>query len=113
MQSGQFVEDKAKDHAWLYVVPATLTLLAIADWPYGYYQFLRIVVTGCAGWLMFIYISRALNFHAFTMGLIAVIYNPVFVIHMDRDTHTVFNVLTAVAVMFSFWKARRWSAVDE
>lgn len=38
---------------WLSLSVAAGCLIALGDWPYGYYQLLRLVVTGYAVWVAF------------------------------------------------------------
>lgn len=40
--------------AILCIVAAAFSLLALLDWSYGYYQLLRLVVTGAAIWVAYV-----------------------------------------------------------
>lgn len=89
---------------------AAANVLALADLPYGYYQFLRIGVTGYAVWIsvcLYPHASRAL-FWCF-VG-IAILYNPIFKIHMSREAHSYFNMVAAALILIeAFLSARRAS----
>jgi len=94
--------------AWIiYALPALLCLLAIFELPYGYYQFLRIIVTGTSLWAAYKFYRRNLHVWTIALGIIAIIYNPIFKIHMERDTHALFNVATAGILFYLFWTDRR------
>lgn len=76
-------------------IPAILCILALADMPYGYYTFLRIVVFGStlygAYWL-----ANAMSLLMWVFIAMAVLYNPIIRIHLDRETWEVWNIITAV-----------------
>lgn len=80
-----------------------MSLLALADLPYGYYQLLRIVVTASAAWISYSFYNRQSTVAAIAFGAIAVIFNPIAVIHMERELHAVFNVVTAAIMMVGLW----------
>lgn len=89
-------------NALVYFVPAAMNIFALLEMPYGYYQLLRIVVTGCA--LAIFYYTRgqaAMPSHLILLA-IAAIYNPVMKIHMERDVHIIFNLAT-VAALIILW----------
>jgi hypothetical protein len=79
----------------------------LADLPYGYYQLLRIIVTAYACWVAWIAATESRKVAAYVFGAIAVLYNPIFKIHMERDVHAIFNVITAAVVLAEAWLARR------
>ncbi len=89
-------------------VIADLFLLTIAiivamdndDLPYGYYTFLRIVTCGLFVWLAVLYKSP---YWRFILGAGAILYNPVFPIHLDsRDPWIFFNILSIVVLVPAF-----------
>ena len=86
-----------------------MSLMALADLPYGYYQFLRIVVTGCAAWIAIGLHKRNNLIGTLTFGAMAVIFNPIVKIHMERDVHAIFNVISAALLMVALWLQSRWN----
>jgi hypothetical protein len=92
---------------WLSLAVAAACVIALADLPYGYYQLLRIVVTGFAIWVAFYSYGKARPAWAVVFGLIAILYNPLFKISMSRDVHAVENVITALLVLFETLRVRR------
>jgi hypothetical protein len=94
--------------AWIiHALPALFCLLALFELPYGYYQFLRITVTVASLWTAYKFYKQNSYTWSTIFGLIAIIYNPVFKIHMERDTHAAFNVATAAIMLYLFWKDMR------
>lgn len=78
------------------LVVATLLFLAIGDWPYGYYQFLRIATFALSaaivhrewqrdrkGWLLF-------------AGVGAFLFNPIFPLRMDKGDWSLADLVFAI-----------------
>lgn len=91
---------------WLGWVVVGSSLLAIADMPYGYYQLLRLVVTGYAACLALGYFKVRQERWAWGFGFVALLYNPVFLITMSKEVHTVVNFATAGLVAYELRKLR-------
>lgn len=80
------------------LIISVLMLFAMADNPYGYYQFLRIATLLLAG-----YIAYAIYQHAeeskyvwFFIGF-AVLFNPFMPIYLDKGTWSVIDLLAAIS----------------
>jgi hypothetical protein len=85
-----------------------MSLIALANLPYGYYQLLRIVVSGSAMWIAYSFHRHSSIIGAFVFGAIAIIFNPIAKIHMEREVHSVVNVLTALALVIGLLLQQRW-----
>lgn len=92
---------------WVFVLPAAMSILALVDLPYGYYQLLRIVVAGCAAWIAYFWYIRGNKLGVITFSVIAVIFNPIAKIHMEREIHAIFNVLASAIFVFALWQQIR------
>lgn len=81
-----------------YVVGAAL-LIALLPMPYGYYQLLRIGTCLAFSVLAFDAHSskRPAYYWLWLVGL-ALLYNPIFRIHFEREIWAVLNVLAAAAL---------------
>ncbi len=93
---------------WLLLAVAAANVAALADLPYGYYQLLRIVVCGAAVWAAVACHARSWTVPMAVFGLVAILYNPLFKIHLEREVHSVVNVIVALlfaAVAFA-WRRR-------
>jgi hypothetical protein len=84
---------------WVFVLPAAMSLVALADLPYGYYQLLRIVVAGCAGWIAYASYRHKNPFGVAVFGALAALFNPIVKIHMERDIHVILNVAAAIILI--------------
>ena len=84
----------------LLLLIAVIMALANDNLPYGYYTFLRIVTCGLFVWLAVLYKSP---YWRFILGAGAILYNPVFPIHLDsRDPWIFFNILSIVVLVPAF-----------
>jgi hypothetical protein len=79
---------------------ATLLILALANLPYGYYQFLRIAVFVSASVLAW-RISKAEGMVTwiFVMAGLALLFNPIFIIHFQRDEWAWIDVVSALVFL--------------
>lgn len=76
-----------------------LLLMASADsWPYGFYQLLRIVVTGTASYAL-VLTAQSRKVWPWVMGAIAILFNPVLPISFTREEWQPIDF--GVAIIFS------------
>ncbi len=80
------------------LIAAAMLLLGLADWPYGYYQLLRVVVCAVAVWGAVLAHRVEKPGWTWVMGILAVIFNPVLPVHLEREMWAFIDV--AVAVVF-------------
>ena len=86
------------DRPALYLlIPAALLVVAILPLPYGYYTFLRLVVTIAAAATAYVdyQSSRSLSWRVIVMGLVALLFNPVVTVALSRSTWLPIDLLTA------------------
>lgn len=71
--------------------------------PYGYYILLRWVCCGTFAYLAFQAFNKHQNGWVWILGITAVVYNPIFKIHLTRELWSFINVITigiAIASIF-------------
>lgn len=88
-----------------------LLLIALLDLPYGYYIFLRIICCPSFIWIGIYAIDNSDSYKLFilipyrllsyTSFLIAIIYNPIFRIHMNREMWSSMNIASIVVAAIS------------
>ena len=83
-----------------YIVSAML-LLAIADLPYGYYTILRIIVTIVAGITAFIASEQDNEIWMILFGAIAILFNPIIPIYLDKEIWVVIDIIVAILFVLS------------
>jgi len=80
-------------------VPAVLCFIAIFSLPYGYYTFMRLVVTGLSVYAAFNHSNKDQTQFWMLLG-VAVLYNPLIPIHLSRDTWMPINIITGSYFVF-------------
>lgn len=87
---------------------ATLLFLAAAPLPYGFYTFLKIVVFLAAGYMAYQgYLARQQGIWPWLWGVVAIIFNPIVVIAMDKEVWMIVNVLTGMIFAFVAFRAHQ------
>jgi hypothetical protein len=84
------------------VIATIMLLLALAPWPYGYYQLLRFVVCGIAGYVAFMVYSWQKVWAVWLFGFIAVLFNPLIPIHLSREIWQPIDVICALLFVVVF-----------
>ena len=74
-------------------VASVCLVLALLPMPYGYYQMLRLIVCGVSVWGAVLAFNKN-NIFPVLYGVFALLYNPIFIIHFDRATWEIINILT-------------------
>ena len=72
--------------------------------PYAYYTFLRIVTCVCFCYLAVHAHERSSPHWKWIFVGCAVLYNPIFRVHLNRDYWTFINIVTIVALIVSLFK---------
>jgi hypothetical protein len=91
------------------LVAAGLSLIGMLDLPYGYYMFLRLVLCACAIAAGLALVQRQEAKLALVAWALALLYNPVFRVSLDKDFWRLINLVTAVGfVMAAQHLGRTW-----
>ena len=93
-------------HLGIYLVPAALCLIALFELPYGYYTFLRLVVTVCAGVAGYGCWKNGRIVVAFVFGAVALLFNPVIPVHLARELWAPIDVLVAGTFAIGWYSLR-------
>ena len=91
----------------LWVGPLLILLLAATPLPYGFYTFIRLVV--CLASIAWAF-SRLENDQTDLLGwsfvALALLYNPIFRVHLGRETWVPINLISALAFGLAGWTQR-------
>jgi hypothetical protein len=83
---------------------ALMLAAAPIDWPYGYYQFMRLAVTGMSVWIV-VTANRNKQGNWSVLGTaLALLFNPLIPIHLDRSTWVPIDWIAATLLSFSAFK---------
>jgi len=86
------------------MISVIMLLLAILlMWPYGYYILLRWVVCLTAAFIVFVAYNLKRKVWMFFIALIALFFNPLVPVHLDKETWVVIDLIVAVVVFISIW----------
>ena len=87
----------------IFLIPAALLFLAFLELPYGYYTFLRLVVTGMSLYAAFGLLEKgSINF--WVMLGIAILFNPIIPVYLTKEIWTPIDI--SVGIYF-VWIASR------
>jgi len=89
------------------IMSIIMLLLAILPiWPYGYYMLLRLVVCGTAVYIA--YNVKMINKQGWmwTMVFIALLFNPLIPIHLDKVMWSFIDLIVAVAFITLVFKMK-------
>lgn len=86
------------------IATIVLLVLAIFPWPYGYYVFLRWVVFLVSGFLVYLSHNLKATVWVVLFTLIAILFNPIVRIPLDRDVWQIVDLVAASVFIFSFFK---------
>jgi outer membrane protein assembly factor BamE (lipoprotein component of BamABCDE complex) len=78
-----------------------LLIVALDRHPYGYYTFMRLVVTGVAAYGAVIAHGRANSTWTWVLGIVAVLFNPVLPVYLDREMWAGLDLATAGVLLVS------------
>lgn len=81
--------------------------------PYGYYILLRIVICAICIFLTIRAAEYEREGWAWTLGVLAFVYNPIFPVHLTREVWSVVNVLTIAIFVWTIWANRERSDMTE
>ena len=73
-----------------------LLVLSIFPWPYGYYTILRLVVCLTAALLAWMSYKKQQIQWIWIMVFIAVVFNPVIVVHFGKELWNTIDLITAI-----------------
>lgn len=79
----------------IYYLCAALLLLALAPMPFGYYTFLRLVVTIIAFVTAFSFYKEGGVVWAWIFALLGILFNPLIQVHLSRDIWMILDLLAA------------------
>jgi hypothetical protein len=94
-----------KSLVWL--IPMVALAVALLELPYGYYVLLRLLVCGVCIYLATHDARGGRETWAWVLAGAAVVYNPIFRIHLNREIWSIVNVATIVLLVAHMWSVSR------
>ena len=84
-----------------------LMMAASINWPYGFYALLRLVVCLTSIFSASFAYKKKQKHWMYTMGFIALLFNPIIKIHLDKATWQLIDFVTATVFIISIFKLRK------
>jgi FtsH-binding integral membrane protein len=81
--------------------------------PYGYYVLLRVVCCGVFAFLAFQAFAQEKQGWSWTLAITALVYNPIFRIHLTRAIWSAVNIATIVVAVASIFILRQGERKQE
>jgi len=91
---------------WFKLLAILFLLGALGDWPYGYYQLLRWVITFIGVYAAYITYNNKQNNWAWIFGIIAVLFNPIIPFYLSKGTWKLFDLVAATLFLVSTFKTK-------
>jgi hypothetical protein len=86
------------------IASVIMLLLALLEgWPYGYYTLLRFVVCGSSAHLAFTAHQMNKKAWVWVMAFIAILFNPIVPIHLDRTSWAPIDLATAFLFLIALF----------
>lgn len=97
---------KYKNIASVVAIVALLLAIPSGFWPYGYFVLLRWVVAGIALFTLWIsYNSQRMGW-IWIMGGIALLFNPILPIHLDKGIWQIIDFFVAILFLVSIFQIK-------
>lgn len=89
-------------------IAIVMLLLAIPSglWAYGYYVILRWVVTIAALFVLWVAHTLKKNVWVGIMAIVAILFNPIYPVYLDKGTWVIINLMAAVLFLVSMFKIK-------
>lgn len=93
---------------WFTIVAGVMLILAIPTiWPYGYFQLLRWVVAIVAVYNAYLAYESKNNTWVVIMGAIAVLFNPIAPIFLQKETWVILDLVASLLMFVSISKIKK------
>ena len=93
------MNEKIEFYKWPAITAIVFLILSFLDWPYGYYTFMKFIVTGSTIYYAY-YIYEQLKKQDFWFWIlvgIAILFNPIVPIHLgDKDLWSLIDIVVIV-----------------
>lgn len=88
---------------WFKILAILFLLGALADNPYGYYQFLRWFILGISGYSVYLAYNSGRKVWAGIFGVIAFLFNPIIPFYFSKSTWQPIDVVVAIIFFVSIF----------
>ena len=90
-----------KIHKIMLGVSSFLSFVAVLNWPYDYYVILRVVIFITAIYVGSYFFKKKNDLGEIIYGIIIVLFNPLFIIHLTREVWFPINIIVGVILFIT------------
>jgi hypothetical protein len=108
-------ENETSKIFWLPLIIAAVLFISIADLPYGFYTFMRIVVPLLSAiYLFFAYmIKDEFSLMLIPNIIIVILWNPILPVYLDKETWVVIDAIAGISqIIMAFYAYRLGKSVE-
>ena len=95
------------------IIAVIFLFWALDRHPYDYYTFLRFVVCGVSAYGAFISNEFGKDVWTWIFGIIAILFNPLIPIHLNKGTWAIIDIIVAIIFLISFHFIKKPKAQEE
>jgi hypothetical protein len=91
----------------VYIVPAILLLLVtFINFPYGFYTFLRMVVSISSGFIIYLNYKeeKKITVNIIIFTIIFLLFNPIIPVHLTKSQWVPIDIITSIIFIYSYFK---------
>jgi len=88
----------------IFLVAGIVLFIALGNFPYSYYQLLRFFICGVRSYGGVFSLSTEKTSWVWTLGIIALLFNPFIKFHLGRDTWKVAVLLSGIIFLVYYIK---------
>lgn len=92
---------------WLCIASGVILLLAILNWPYGYYVLLRWAVFFSAAIIAYSFYNSKLQAWTFIFGGITFLFNPIFPIYLTKESWIPIDLISAILFFIAAYSKKK------
>jgi hypothetical protein len=93
----------------VYIVPAILLLLVtFVNFPYGFYNFLRLIVSISSGFIIYLDYKeeKRITTSVIIFTIICLLFNPIIPVHLTKSQWIPIDIITSIIFIYSYFKIK-------
>jgi hypothetical protein len=93
----------------VYIVPAILLLLVtFVNFPYGFYTFLRLIVSISSGFIIYLDYKeeKRITTSVIIFTIICLLFNPIIPVHLTKSQWIPIDIITSIIFIYSYFKIK-------
>ena len=98
---------KQRPHLIPCIIAAAMSLIAIADLPYGYYTLMRLVVCATAVFVIVVAVKLGRMWAVWAFSVVALLFNPIVPVHLTKSLWQPLDFIAGVLLIVSALAVRR------